>query len=210
MDDPGSLDYYNQLQTQSNPALQGQSNYVPPTLDPETQKKWDAYMRVAGSDIHPQGAQGYSPQGLPVSWVPADQELRQTFMGKPDEHQHFGEVIDDPVYGKIQSTYRDPPKPSFSSKYMPLVFGGALAAITGGAAAPFLGPMFSAAMQYGTKGKIDPLSLGMSLGGSYLGGINPALGQAFNIGKAGYAASKGNYAPGLGMAANAGYDYLTG
>lgn len=182
MDDPGSLDYYNQVQ--NNPALQGWKGR---DLTPEEQKRWDQYSAIAGME----GPDKYH------SYVTADPALREEFMGKPNERMHFGETVQGPN-GPMQSIYQEPKKPSFSAKYMPLVFGGALAAITGGAAAPLLGGLMSAGINYGSTGKFNA----GSLGGSVLGAINPALGQAYGLGNAAYQASKGNYSPGLGMAGN--------
>jgi hypothetical protein len=202
MDDPTLAD----LTRTNNPALQG---WQAPGLTPEQQARFDAYAKVAGSA----GPGGYSPMGLPLSWVPADAQLRQEFMGAPDSRQHFGQVVDDPVLGRIQSTYRDPPKPNIGQRYMPLAFGAALAAISGGAAMPLLGTLFSAATQYGSTGKLNPTQLALQTAAGFapglLGGIDPALrsaydigSKAYGIGKAGYDASKGNYGPAAGIGLN--------
>jgi hypothetical protein len=157
-------------------------------LTPEQLQRWNQYSQI----VNQAGPDKYR------SYVPADEALRTEFMGKTDaSRQHFGEVEQGP-YGAQQALYTDPKKPSFSAKYMPLVFGGALAAITGGAAAPLLGGLMSAGINYGATGKFNP----GSLGGAALGMINPALGQAYGIGKAAYDASKGNFMPAAGQVAN--------
>lgn len=213
MDDPGSVAYYSQLN--QNP---GEPYWKGPPISAEDQAKYDKYMNIV-QNYKPAGGAPLGPSGMPMSYVPADPDLQQ-FMSH-DAQQHFGDVIDDPVYGKVQSTYRTH-KQNFGDKYMPLIFGAALSAISGGAAAPFLAPMFSAATQYGSTGKINPKQLAMSLGGSMLGtsllggGLDPGIGQAIGYGKkaydvynAGKAATKGNFGPGVGMGLGAGYNYLT-
>src|SRR6478736_4613180 len=198
MDDPGSLNYYNEAQ--NNPALQGWKGR---DLTPEEQKRWEQYSAIANQAGPDQPG---VPQGHGLSYVTADPALRREFMGASadDERQHYGDVIQGPN-GPMQTTYRDPPKPNFGAKYMPLAFGAALSAISGGAAAPFLAPLFTAATQYGSTGKLNAKNLALSLGGSMLGGaalggLDPGIAQAINygktvygLGKAGYDASKGNY-----------------
>lgn len=205
MDDPSLA----QLTRNDNPALQGYqfSGTESPVIAALRAKLNPEQMQnLQYGNIGPGGA---APNGRALAWTPYDPN-QQLF----DKHQHFGDTYDDPVYGKLQSMWTEPKKSQHDlDKWMPVVFGTALAAISGGAASPLLGTLFSAATQYGSNGKLDPKALALQTAAGFapglLGGIDPALAQAYRIGSsayglgnAGYQASRGNYAPAAGIGLN--------
>src|SRR4030095_6105283 len=179
-DDPG-------LVTTNNPAL---PNYVsvgtPSPLALAFQNNVDKAISEGRLQVGQSiGPGGRSQQGYAYSWLPYDPR-QQLF----DSHQHWGPTYDDPIFGKLQAMYTEPSKHAHDfwegGGLANTLFGTALGAITMGAAAPFLGPLFSAATQYGTKGKLDPLSLALSAAPGVLGGIDPALAQAYKVGTSAY------------------------
>jgi hypothetical protein len=206
MDDPTLADLYGT----NNPALQGYkfTGTESPVIAALRAKLTPEQMQnLQAGAIGPGGT---SPIGTALAWTPYDPN-QQLF----DSHQHYGDTVDDPVYGKLQSMWTEPRKSQHDvDRWMPVIFGAALAAISGGAAAPLLGTLFSAATQYGSTGKLNPTQLALQTAAGYapgvLSSISPELAQGFNvaskaygIGNAGYQATRDNYDPAINLAGNA-------